>query len=117
MILFYITLKVYTKLFTLSTSSRYNDPILLSTIYNSQYVITLDELPATLYGSPTVLLGDLNSDQAVDALDLALIKTYLLKIDTPDINLTAADVNKDSAVDALDLALLKSYLLHIVKSF
>ncbi|MBN2035466.1 MAG: hypothetical protein JW768_01870 [Chitinispirillaceae bacterium] len=31
------------------TSSRYNDPVLLSTIYNSQSVITLDELPENLY--------------------------------------------------------------------
>lgn len=30
-------------------SSRYNDPVLLNTIYNSEYVITLDELPADLY--------------------------------------------------------------------
>lgn len=29
--------------------SRYNDPELLNTIYNSEYVITLDELPADLY--------------------------------------------------------------------
>ncbi|MBN1129656.1 MAG: hypothetical protein JXA71_11750 [Chitinispirillaceae bacterium] len=31
-------------------SSTYNDPVLLSTIYNSEKVITLDELPANLYG-------------------------------------------------------------------
>lgn len=31
------------------TGSNYNNPALLNTIYNSQYVITLDELPADLY--------------------------------------------------------------------
>lgn len=31
------------------TSPNNNDPALLNTIYNSQYVITLDELPADLY--------------------------------------------------------------------
>ncbi|MEN8905422.1 MAG: glycosyl hydrolase, partial [Clostridiales bacterium] len=31
-------------------SSTYNDPVLLNTIYNSQYVTTLDELPTDLYG-------------------------------------------------------------------
>jgi hypothetical protein len=33
------------------TSSKYNDPVLLNTIYNSQSVITLDELPANMYGT------------------------------------------------------------------
>ena len=33
------------------TSSTYNDPTLLNTIYNSQSVITLDEIPANIYGS------------------------------------------------------------------
>jgi hypothetical protein len=32
------------------TSSTYNDPVLLNTIYNSQSVITLDEIPADIYG-------------------------------------------------------------------
>ncbi len=33
-------------------NSRYNDPVLLNTIYNSEYVITLDELPEDLYSRP-----------------------------------------------------------------
>jgi mannan endo-1,4-beta-mannosidase len=33
------------------TSSTYNDPALLDTIYNSESVITLGELPANLYGT------------------------------------------------------------------
>jgi len=32
-------------------SSTNNDPVLLSTIYNSQSVITLDEIPANIYGT------------------------------------------------------------------
>ncbi|MBN1308781.1 MAG: hypothetical protein JXA18_12735 [Chitinispirillaceae bacterium] len=32
------------------TGSTYNDPALLTTIYNSGSVITLDEIPATIYG-------------------------------------------------------------------
>jgi len=32
------------------TSSTNNDPTLLNSIYNSQYVLTLDELPTDLYG-------------------------------------------------------------------
>jgi hypothetical protein len=33
------------------TSSTYNGPTLLNTIYNSQYVISLDEVPADIYGN------------------------------------------------------------------
>ncbi|WP_315675620.1 glycosyl hydrolase [Clostridium sp. 19966] len=33
------------------TSSTYNDPTLLKTIYNSPYVVTLDELPSNLYSA------------------------------------------------------------------
>jgi mannan endo-1,4-beta-mannosidase len=36
---------------TYITSSTYNDPALLDTIYNSDSVITLDELPSNLYGT------------------------------------------------------------------
>jgi hypothetical protein len=33
------------------TSATYNDPTLLNTIYNSQYVISLDEVSADIYGN------------------------------------------------------------------
>ncbi|WP_110463617.1 glycosyl hydrolase [Ruminiclostridium sufflavum] len=101
------------------TSSRYNDPDLLNTIYNSPYVITLDELPADIYQSgPTHgLLGDLNSDGNVDAIDLGLLKAYLLKINTISINSTNADVDGSGDIDALDFAYVKKKLLGIIDKF
>ncbi len=99
------------------TSSRYNDPVLLNTIYNSQYVVTLDELPADIYGSaPSAgTAGDLNSDGNFDAIDFGLLKSYLL-LDTP-INLANADVDGNGQVNALDFSYMKQKLLGKIDKF
>ncbi len=61
--------------------------------------------------------GDVNMDDVVDAVDLALIKSYLLgKTDTLP-NFAAADVNGDGSADALDFAEMKKYLLGIITEF
>ncbi len=57
-----------------------------------------------------VILGDVNRDKNVDALDFAALKSYLLS-GSPSIDLKAADMNQDGNVDALDIALLKQKLL------
>ncbi len=68
------------------------------------------------YGTkPTFTYGDLNDDKAIDALDLALIKSKLLGL-SPEINLSAADVNADNHVDALDYAVLKQYLMRVINT-
>ncbi|HEX3028557.1 MAG TPA: glycoside hydrolase family 9 protein, partial [Clostridia bacterium] len=64
-------------------------------------------------GTPPVIYGDVNGDKAVDALDLANLKMYLLSPKTT-IDKQAADVYKDGGVDALDLSALKKYLLKLV---
>jgi len=100
------------------TSSKNNDPALLSTIYNSQYVITLDELPADIYSSnPSKgVLGDVNSDGSFNALDFALLKAYLLS-NTVSINLANADVDGNGQVNALDFAYMKQKLLGRIDKF
>lgn len=63
---------------------------------------------------PSVLIGDLNGDNAVDATDLAMMKMYLLGIinDFPVQNdIEAGDLNKDGVIDALDFVVFKKYLL------
>jgi hypothetical protein len=55
--------------------------------------------------------GDLNGDDAVDAIDLALFKAYLLNGST-QINKDNADMNGDTIVDAIDYAQLKMGLLN-----
>lgn len=100
------------------TSSRYNDPELLKTIYNSQYVITLDELPENIYNyTPTTgVLGDLNSDGNFDAIDFGLLKAYLLS-NTAPANLTNADVDGNGQINALDFAYMKQKLLGKIDKF
>jgi endoglucanase len=62
--------------------------------------------------STTIVLGDVNADNTVDALDFAQLKKYLLGIDK-DINVKNADINEDGVIDALDFAKLKMLLLKI----
>ena len=57
-----------------------------------------------------VLLGDVNDDGNVDALDLAAMKRYLLGIN-PEINVTNSDMNSDGDINSIDFALLKSSVL------
>ncbi|OPX44088.1 bifunctional xylanase/deacetylase precursor [Ruminiclostridium hungatei] len=57
-----------------------------------------------------VQCGDVNSDGSVDAIDFALLKSYILG-KTTSINKEAAETNADSSVDAIDLANLQKFLL------
>lgn len=54
--------------------------------------------------------GDINDDGAVDTIDFALLKQYLLGI-TVQINEDMADLNGDKSITAMDLAVFKKYLL------
>lgn len=97
-----------------------NDPTLLNTIYNSDKVITLDELPEDLYNSavqPQRLIGDVNLDGNVDAIDFGLIKSYLLGISTASIDETNADLDGSGSIDALDFAYMKQKLLGLIDKF
>jgi len=68
----------------------------------------------------SVLCGDVNDDGQRNAIDYALIKTYLLGIikefPSPK-GLTAADVNGDTRVDSIDFAMYKQFLLGMIKVF
>lgn len=65
-------------------------------------------------------LGDVNNDHSVDAIDMALLKKYLLgeseRLPHPEYQIVA-DVNGDGNIDAIDLALVKSYLLGKITVF
>lgn len=86
---------------------------------NANNWINFDDVSLTKSTNP-VKLGDVNGDDAVDALDFAMMKSYLIGIirDFPVENgIEAADVNVDNRFDALDLAAMKQYLLGIIKQF
>ncbi len=66
------------------------------------------------------LIGDLNGDNAIDALDYSLLKQFLLGsiTDLPvQDDLYAADLEGDGNITALDLSLLKQYLLGLINKF
>jgi len=113
------------------TSSNNNDPALLKTIYNSEHVITLDELPDDIYGysgtatpTPTAtltpsndVLGDLNSDGSCNSIDFGLLRSYLLKLTDKSINLDNADVDGNGQVNALDFGFMRKKLLGMISKF
>lgn len=88
-----------------------------STVELTNYIPVYDH-GVKVYGTePTggiviedVLYGDINSDKSIDALDLAVLKKYLLD-NSVTINTKAADTYKDGSIDSLDFATLKKYLL------
>lgn len=65
----------------------------------------------------TVIYGDANGDNQVNALDYALIKKHILGAETlPGSVMHVVDLNRDNGVDAIDMAILKQYLLGIITS-
>ncbi len=99
-----------------------NNPVeWLNEIYNSDYCITLDELPNLKtypYTEATILYGDLNGDKSIDSIDFALMKSYLLgSIKEFTVSSKAADLNADDSIDALDFSYLKRYLLGDITIF
>ncbi|AGF55633.1 mannan endo-1,4-beta-mannosidase [Clostridium saccharoperbutylacetonicum] len=59
---------------------------------------------------PSVMLGDVNEDNAVDVLDYTALQKYLL-VGTGDINKANADVNKDARINTADLFALRKIIL------
>ncbi len=72
------------------------------------------------FNGSSIKYGDLDGSGGVDALDLSLIKQYLLgaikEFPSPN-GLKAADVDGSGGVDALDLAVMKQFLLKIITKF
>lgn len=56
-------------------------------------------------------IGDVNGDGAVDSLDFALLKSYILNNETL-LDREAADINSDGYIDSLDLSKMKSIILN-----
>ncbi|MDO5558881.1 MAG: expansin EXLX1 family cellulose-binding protein [Oscillospiraceae bacterium] len=63
-----------------------------------------------------IINGDVNSDGAVNVLDLSLLKSYLLKVtDTNDIAHDSSDINFDGQINIADFLWLKKYILGVCK--
>jgi len=81
----------------------------LDGLFYSQGQACLAVLPVT-YTAKYILQGDLNNDAKLSAIDLILMKKYLLGINC-DIFDTALDTNDDKKCDILDLIHQKRQLL------
>ncbi len=104
-------------------SDEYTEEHILKKTYQSEYVITLDELPdwetyksensepVPPQTSPENPYGDLNADGVADLTDLTLLSLHLLGDATlKDEAVKYADVNADDNVDLADLAHFKQYV-------
>lgn len=86
------------------TSPTYNDPVLLKTIYNSEYVITLDELP-NLYSSTQDAINRQNVlKKSRESRNLELIPAGLSKQNsgaTNSYSLTGEKIDQQNTIRAL----------------
>ena len=81
----------------------------------SDYLFNLDWFKFDTKAISVGKVGDINSDNSIDSLDLMLIKKHLLgeAIENKEL----ADLDGSGAVDAIDFALMKQYLLGIISAF
>ncbi len=111
-------------------SERYQYPETLSEIYNSDYCITLDELPENLYSNSSVeettvkpaeiVYGDTNCDGLVDISDAVLLKCYLINNKKYAISAQGtlnADVHgNNNGLNAQDAVSIQKFVLGAVKT-
>lgn len=111
-------------------SERYQDPETLSEIYNSDYCITLDELPENLYSNSSVeettvkpveiVYGDTNCDGLVDISDAVLLKCYLINNKKYAISAQGAlnaDVHgNNNGLNAQDAVSIQKFVLGAVRT-
>jgi arabinoxylan arabinofuranohydrolase len=68
----------------------------------------------------TEIVGDLNADDTIDAIDYSLMKQFILGAITnlpAEDDMYVADLDDDGSITALDLSLLKQYLLGVITKF
>ncbi len=81
----------------------------------SGYLINLNWVQFSEGGS-SVILGDVNSDGQIDAIDLQLMKKHILGLGDIE-NIKSADLDENGDVNAIDFSLLKKYLLGLITGF
>lgn len=105
-----------------------NNPVdWVKEMYNSDYCITLDELPdfkkypisgGVTTPTPEVLYGDLNGDGKINSTDVSLMKRYILgSITEFSVPIKAADLNGNGSINSSDYALIKRYVIGAITGF
>ncbi|MBO5383491.1 MAG: hypothetical protein J6A30_04245 [Ruminococcus sp.] len=106
-------------------SNQFNTASYINRIYNSDYMITLDELPDVYsYGNtssgednspefPEALMGDLNKDGEVNAADAVILQKWLLGKGGLDAdNWKNADLQTDGVINAFDMIRMRKLLVN-----
>ena len=109
-------------------SNEFNTPSYLKQVYNSDYLLTLDELPDVYnYGSTSssentdpvfdiapakALKGDINSDGQVNVTDAVILQKFILGDKSAKISdAKAADICEDGVIDIFDMIQMKKLLV------
>ena len=105
-----------------SVGSTLTPPVVVTSVGTPVVWIDEDGLVVTefkangIYRIKLDLKGDLNVDGAVDSVDIALMKLYLVeKIGISDINAENCDINNDGKADMIDMAYLKLHLAGLIE--
>ncbi len=92
----------------------------LNKVYNSDYVLTLDELPDVYnYQSsePEKVKGDVNADGELDVADLVLMQKWMLrKADTSLADRSAGDLCEDGKIDVFDMIQMRKLILNGIEN-
>lgn len=102
-------------------SDEYTEAHILKKTYQSDFVITLDELPdwdtytpdSTEPTEPETVKGDVNADGKCSVADVVAMQKWLLSVS--DVKLAdwkAGDLHEDDVLDGFDLAAMKRMLLN-----
>ncbi len=98
-------------------SNEINTASYLNKVYNSDYLLTLDELPDVYHYQsdqpevPETVRGDLNGDGQFSVADVVLLEKWLLGVpDTTLADWSAGDLREDGKLDVYDLAEMRDML-------
>ena len=102
-------------------SDEYTEAHILKKTYQSDFVITLDELPdwdtytpgSTEPTQPETVKGDVNADGVFNVTDIAAMQKWLLAVPNAELaDWKTGDLCEDDRIDAFDLAAMKRMLLN-----
>ncbi len=115
------------------TDGSTNTVALLNTVYNSQYVLTLDEVSGTGTLAPTAvptatptatpattavpgLRGDVNGSGTIDIVDALLTAQYYVGLNPSGFNSANADANCSGTIDIVDALVIAQYYVGLITS-
>lgn len=106
------------------TGEQNNPAAWLTEMYQSEYCITLDELPdlktypISSTPDPVMAYGDLNGDKVVNIIDQVLLKRYISGTITElSVPINSADLDGSGSINIIDYVLMKKFLVGQITDF